>query len=45
MNDELTGRIINAAIEVHKILVRGHLESIYEEALYHEFERHLLVSG
>ena len=40
MNDELTGRIINAAvpIEVHKILGPGLLESIYEEALCHEFE-------
>ena len=37
MNDELTGRIINAAIEVHKILGPGLLESIYEEALCHEF--------
>jgi GxxExxY protein len=34
---ELTGRIIGAAIEVHKILGPGLLESIYEEALCHEF--------
>jgi len=32
MND-LTGRVIGAAIEVHRILGPGYLESIYEEAL------------
>jgi len=37
MNDELPGRIIGAAIEVHRILGPGLLESIYEEALCHEF--------
>ncbi len=31
--DELTGRIIAAAIEVHRILGAGLLESVYEEAL------------
>jgi GxxExxY protein len=36
-NDGLTERIIGAAIEVHKILGPGLLESIYEEALCHEF--------
>ena len=35
MSDEITGRIISAAIEVHKTLGPGLLESIYEEALCH----------
>jgi GxxExxY protein len=34
--DELTDRIIAAAIEVHRLLGPGLLESIYEEALCHE---------
>jgi GxxExxY protein len=35
--DKLTEQIIAAAIEVHRILGPGLLESIYEEALCHEF--------
>jgi GxxExxY protein len=38
MTDHLTQQIIGAAIEVHKILGCGLLESIYEEALCYEFE-------
>lgn len=37
-SDVLTQRIIGAAIEVHKTLGPGLLESIYEEALCFEFE-------
>src|SRR5262249_33091076 len=36
-DDPLTESIIGAAIEVHRILGPGLLESIYEEALCHEF--------
>ena len=35
--NNLTGEVINAAIEVHKNLGPGLLESIYEECLCHEF--------
>ena len=38
MDDDITGKIIGAAIEVHRILGPGLLESIYEEALCHEFK-------
>lgn len=38
MADELTERIIGAAIEVHRVLGPGLLESIDEEALCYEFE-------
>lgn len=36
MSDKLTEQIIGAAIEVHRILGPGLLESIYEEALCYE---------
>ena len=36
MADPLTEKIIAAAIEVHRVLGPGLLESIYEEALCHE---------
>lgn len=38
MDDSLTGSIIGAAIEVHRTLGAGLLESIYEQALCHEFD-------
>jgi GxxExxY protein len=42
MTDPLTEQIISSAIEVHRILGPGLLESIYEEALCHEFQlRHI----
>jgi GxxExxY protein len=34
--NQLTGEVIGAAIEVHKILGPGLLESVYEECLSHE---------
>ena len=34
--NEISEKIIGAAIEVHKILGPGLLESVYEEALCHE---------
>lgn len=38
MPDRLTHKIIGAAIEVHRLLGPGLLESIYEECLCHELE-------
>lgn len=37
MSDDLTERIIAAAIEVHRVLGPGMLEAIYEDALCIEF--------
>jgi GxxExxY protein len=37
MENEISEKIIGAAIEVHRILGPGLLESIYEDALCHEF--------
>ena len=39
VHEELTGRIIACAIEVHKALGPGFLESIYEAALVVELKR------
>jgi GxxExxY protein len=36
--DPVTERIIGAAIEVHRVLGPGLLESVYEQALCYEFE-------
>ena len=38
MGDDFTQRIIGAAVEVHRLLGSGLLESIYEAALCHEFD-------
>ncbi|HEY2838614.1 MAG TPA: GxxExxY protein [Pirellulales bacterium] len=43
-HDELTDQIIGAAIEVHRVLGPGLLESIYEQALVVELELLGIVS-
>jgi len=37
--EELTGKIIGAAIEVHRQLGPGFIESFYENALVHELRK------
>ena len=38
LHKELSFRIVGAAMEVHRVLGPGFLESVYELALAHEFE-------
>lgn len=38
VHSDLTGRIINAALEVHSILGPGFLEVVYKDALEYEFQ-------
>ncbi len=45
MMKELTEKIIGAAIEVHKTIGPGLLESAYEECLAHELRLHGLCFG
>ena len=43
MSDDLTEKIIGAAIEVHQELGPGLLESIYEEALCYELQLQRII--
>jgi GxxExxY protein len=38
LHNDLTSKIIDAAIEVHRVLGPGFLEVVYEEAFAHEFD-------
>jgi len=38
LHTDVTSKIIDAAIEVHRVLGPGFLEAVYEEALAHEFD-------
>ena len=38
LHKDVTSRILDAAIEAHRVLGPGFLESVYEEALAHEFD-------
>ena len=38
-NDELTGAVIGCAIEVHRHMGPGLMESVYERCLRHELEQ------
>lgn len=41
--DQLTGRVIGAAMEVHRLLGPGLMESVYESCLCHEMEERGIV--
>lgn len=41
--DELAHRVIGAAIEVHRVLGPGYIESVYEEAMVVELNEQRIV--